>query len=180
MYINNDKLNMEFCSRPTVEDQLADLTRLLHTAMHSDEEDSGYSEKDRPPGKLNQNVIDNLVQLSEDNYSKSPTKSSLYAPTALLEAKKREIENPVEDQQQHFRYDSVFQRCMYSISRFFILFFSYHNSTCVCFFLFFLACILVTLINWVKYDIKKWISSHKTVCIIEKLYESNIPRASLI
>jgi len=91
---------------PTVEEQLADLTRLLHTAMNSDEEDSGISGQDRAPGKLDRNVINNLVQLSEENYSKSPTKGSCYAPTALLEAKKREVENPAEEQ-QNFGFDSV-------------------------------------------------------------------------
>ncbi|XP_065053293.1 SRC kinase signaling inhibitor 1-like isoform X2 [Rhopilema esculentum] len=89
---------------PTVEEQLADLTNLLHTAMQSDEEDSGYSERDRMPGKLNPDVIGNLVALSEQNYSKSPTKGSCYAPTALLEAKKREVEGPAED--LNFNYSS--------------------------------------------------------------------------
>lgn len=81
--------------------------------MHSDEEDSGYSERDRAPGKLDQHVLDNLVQLSEANYSKSPTKGSCYAPTALLEAKKREVEAPMEEQQQQFRYDSIPRSGMY-------------------------------------------------------------------
>ena len=95
--------------RPTVEEQLADLTRLLHTAMNSDEEDSGLSERERSPGKLDRNIINNLVQLSEENYSKSPTKGHCYAPTALLEAKKREVENPTEE---HFKFDSITDRCM--------------------------------------------------------------------
>ena len=72
--------------------------------MQSDEEDSGYSERDRIPGKLNPDVIGNLVALSEQNYSKSPTKGSCYAPTALLEAKKREVEGPAED--LNFNYSS--------------------------------------------------------------------------
>ena len=79
--------------------------------MNSDEEDSGISGQDRAPGKLDRNVINNLVQLSEENYSKSPTKGSCYAPTALLEAKKREVENPAEEQ-QNFGFDSVIYGCM--------------------------------------------------------------------
>ena len=79
--------------------------------MNSDEEDSGLSGQDRAPGKLDRSVINNLVQLSEENYSKSPTKGSRYAPTALLEAKKREVENPA-DEQQNFVYDSMTYGCM--------------------------------------------------------------------
>ena len=90
--------------RPSVEEQLADLTKLLHTAIHSDEEDSGFSEQVRAPGKLDPNVLDNLNALSADNYSKSPTKSRAYAPTALLEAKKREVEGPSDE--SYFRFDS--------------------------------------------------------------------------
>ena len=79
--------------------------------MNSDEEDGDPYERDRTPGKLDRNVINNLVQLSEENYSKSPTKGVCYAPTALLEAKKREVQNPAEEE-MHFRYDSTIERCM--------------------------------------------------------------------
>ncbi len=80
---------------PTVEEQLVDLTKLLHTALNSDEEDGVSSE--RAPGKLDQDLVDNLEALSEDNYSKSPSKGVYYTPTALLAAKKKQIEGSPED-----------------------------------------------------------------------------------
>ena len=106
--------SFSFENRPTVEEQLADLTQLLHTALNSDEEDGSTAE--RTPGKLDQGLMENLEALSEDNYSKSPTKGSSYTPTALLAAKKRQIEgSPNED--EHFNFSNTTSSYTKSVGR---------------------------------------------------------------
>ena len=76
------------CSNTTVEEQLADLTELLHTALNSDDENGDDSKggKDKKPGKLNQELLDNLEHLAEENLCKSPGKGSSYKPIDLVVA----------------------------------------------------------------------------------------------
>eukprot|EP00794_Sanderia_malayensis_P003253 gene3253-3734_t len=90
---------------PSVEEQLTDLTRLLHNALNSDEEDAVGQMGQPAPGKLDQQLVDNLEALAEFNYSKSPTKSRHFTPTVFTAAKKRQVEGSPEDG-NYFNYNS--------------------------------------------------------------------------